>query len=79
MNDDAVLHLYTVYHRPTDLPGVEYAVREFTVRSGQPPTAGELMGVAGTLERARDLVPRRADACLPRSAEDPANVVETWI
>lgn len=75
------LYLYTITHRPADLPGAEYAVREFTVtntKSGGV-TPGPLLGMADTLEKARALVPAWADARLLRLAGDDPVIVETWL
>ena len=72
-----MLTMFTVYERPTDYPNA-YVVRRFEIRPGGP-EAGRLLGVVDTLEQARALIPASADARLPRAADDPPQVVETWV
>lgn len=48
--------MFTIYHRPDDLPDTEYAVRRFLVR-GAGIFPSELLGTAATLDHARTLVP----------------------
>ncbi len=72
------LEMFTVYHRPSDLPDAEYVVRRLLVfHNGVCPA--ELLGTAATLERARRLVPPSAGACLTRHATDEPQIVETWV
>jgi hypothetical protein len=72
------LSMFTIFHQPRDLPGVQYAVRRFDV-SGHGPAMGPLVGTAETLEEARALVPVEADACMPRDVNDDPVIVETWL
>jgi hypothetical protein len=72
-----ILRMYTITHQPKDLPGVEYAVREFLVAAGGP-HLGTVVGTADTLEDAREKVPAQADCRLPRHPDDDPVIVETW-
>jgi len=74
------LTMYNVYHRPTDVPGAEYVLREVKVYGGDiGQVFGPILGTAATLPGIRLLLPLTADACLTRSPEDPPHIVETWL
>lgn len=74
---ETVLRMYTVYHRPADLPAVEYAVRAFSIGPGSV-TQGLLIGIGTTLDEVRRQVPACADVCMARSPEDDPAIVEIW-
>lgn len=75
--DDA-LDTFTIYHRPLDLPGVEYAVRRLTVVRGTGVVARELLGTFATLDEAREAVPPGLMR-IPRAEGDDPVIVETWL
>lgn len=75
---DHVLEIYTIIHRPVDLPGVIFAVRTDLISPGLV-TPGPLLGTAGTLADARALIPPTADTCISRSPQDQRGVVESWL
>lgn len=73
-----VLQIYSITYRPKDLPGTDFAVREFLV-DADGAHLGRLVGTAPTLEAARALVPAHADHRMPRSVDDDEVIIETWI
>jgi hypothetical protein len=73
------MKMYTIYHRPSDFPGVEYLVREVIIGGAISPFIGDVLGSAANLDDARDLVPLSADCCLARHESDDPVIVETWM
>lgn len=74
------LLMYTIYHRPADLPGVEYLVREVEIYVGATAAVmGRNVAITDNLTAARAAIPARADACLPRHPTDDPVIVETWV
>ncbi|MFI5460428.1 MAG: hypothetical protein ACHRXM_33850 [Isosphaerales bacterium] len=76
----ASLSMFTVYHSPDDHPG-RYVVRRFSIVAGsaEPVPDPEPMFVGPSLTAAREAVPPEADACIHRSPDDEASIVETWL
>lgn len=72
------LLMYTVYRHPADMPGVVWAVRQWST-SQDGPVAGPVLGTADDLQAARKLVPPEADMCVPRAPVDDPAVFETWL
>ncbi len=71
------LAIWTIYHRPRDMPGVEWCVRRWLIMDGR--STPDLVAVpAKTLEAARQMVPPGL-VRLDRLAEDDPVIVETWI
>lgn len=78
MNDRDVVTIWTITHRPRDLPGVEYAARAHRISPG-----GRVEAAADHLEGA-SLEAIRAQLppflfCLGRQPGDDAGIVESWI
>jgi hypothetical protein len=78
LSPDGDLQVFTIYHRPADLPQCNYVVRAYVIRSGGP-HPGDIVGVADTLNAARALIPLTADVCFPRQPDDDPVVVESWM
>ena len=70
--------MFTIYHRPADIPEAAYVVRRFLVRADGIFPA-DLLGTGPTLDHARLLVPPSADVCLSPNANDEPHIVETWV
>lgn len=75
---DEFLAIWTITHRPSDLPGVEYAVRPHYLTRGGGARVGPDVLTANTLEEARALLPPFLH-CLGRSRDDDPVIVESWI
>lgn len=75
---EPVMTMYTIYHRPSDYPDVEFLVMAVHISPGVT-EPGAVIGVALTLDEARDLVPAPADQLLPRSPADDPVIVESWV
>lgn len=71
------LDLWTVYHRPSDLPGVEYAARKWVVDAFAQPTT-EVM-TEDRLDNLRDRLEAKGLTCIQRSETDDPCIVETWL
>lgn len=72
------LSLWTIYAFPSDFPR-SYVARRYSARTGKP-TADVLVGP--TLDAVRELVQAGVDYvlhCIPRSPDDDAPIVETWL
>ncbi|MET0701695.1 MAG: hypothetical protein ABWY93_18750 [Mycobacterium sp.] len=79
VSDQRALVMYTIYHRPTDWPGVQFIVRRAEITAGTV-QHGAYMGTANTLDQARDLVPNANDlVCVPRRPDDDPVIVEVWL
>jgi hypothetical protein len=78
LNRERELGMYTVYRAPADVPGAEFAVREWIIGRGPAPVASWVRA-ASTLFAARSLVPAWASRCMPRVADDDPAIVETWL
>lgn len=72
------LDTFTIYHRPSDLPGVEYAVRRISAGPAGAVVARELLGTFATLDAARDAIPPGL-LRVPRGIYDDPVIVETWL
>jgi hypothetical protein len=74
---DGDLEMWTITHRPRDLPGIEYAARLHLVRAGEIQTTDRLL-TAASLEALRDALPPGLFR-LHRFPEDDDAIVETWL
>lgn len=71
---------YVIYQGSTAVPGKPYAVRRFDIlRGNSAPVPGPVVGVAATLEEAREFVPPQCGACFARADEDDPAIVESWM
>jgi hypothetical protein len=68
--------MFVIYDRPAEFPG-HYVVRMAAAKYGKPLARCDLM-LANSLEEARGAIPDGYE-CFPRSMEDEASVVETWL
>lgn len=73
------LAVYTVYQEPEDLPGVQFAVREWIILSNREPVKSTWLRTADSLAEIRRKVPKSADQRLPRNEQDGLVIVESWI
>lgn len=76
------LTMFTIYHRPDDMPDVAYVVRAWTSASGSGGghlLTADVVGTATTLPGARALIPPSAGVCLPRADDDARAIVESWL
>ena len=64
--------IITIYNSPLDFPG-EYVARLFDLTKATP-----YFCTAATLEEIRKKMPY-GKTCIPRYADDPESVVESWI
>lgn len=70
------MDIWTIYHNPSDFPGL-YVVRRSTVgAAGIVPD--KVASVASTLEEARRFVPPGLVFIARQSADDPV-IVEVWL
>lgn len=76
MNETGLI-FWIVYHRPTDLPGVEYAARAQWIDRGRVICAAEHFE-APTIEAIRAMLPPGL-ARLDRHPSDDPVIVEVWI
>ena len=76
--DGKVLRMRTIYHRPDDLPTVEFVVRGLSVCGGVITHDADFR-TADTIEGARRLLPGHGLVPIPREAGDLPSVVETWL
>jgi hypothetical protein len=72
------MSLWTIYDSPTDFPGKFVARRHDIFRDRKEPQVSEEHFVADSLDEIRNLIPFGL-ACLTRSEEDDAKIVETWL
>lgn len=74
------LKLWTVTHRPSDLPGVEYAARAWIIPTaiGEPGGATDELVTAPTLAELRALLPAGLTR-IPRHELDDPVIVEVWL
>jgi hypothetical protein len=79
LTPDGHLQMFTIHHRPEDLPHVEYVVRAYVILGGTDPEVGPIVGLASTLGEARGLIPEGADTCIVRAPNDPPQIVESWL
>ena len=70
--------MFTIYHRPLDMPDVPYVVRAFVITAAGPLPETEVL-VADTLVQARALIPWEADTRIGPSGDDGTSIVETWV
>jgi hypothetical protein len=77
MRDDS-LTIWTITHRPVDLPGVEYAARRHRILAGEVQVHTGPPLTAPSLEEIRALLPPGLHR-IERSPEDDPVIVESWI
>ncbi len=72
------MEIWTIYHHPIDVVGVEYVVRRFTIEPDGSVTPAGTFLAANTLEEARSLIP---PGLVPfeRDSSDDAVIVESWL
>lgn len=73
------MDLYVIYENPLDFPG-QFMVRRWEVQPGNPQPVPDLeaVTVCHTLMEAREAIPP-GRVQIPRSREDNAAIVETWL
>lgn len=72
------LALWTIYHHPRDVPGVEWCVRRWRIFSDGRVRADVGALPAASLDAARALIPPGLAVTQRKLANDPA-IVETWV
>ena len=76
--DEDVLTIWTIYHRPRDLPRFPYVARASFIRSGEPIRQSDAFFGGDTLAQVREFLPRGLTR-LNRSADDDPVIVEAWL
>ncbi len=77
MSQDVVT-IWTITHRPSDLPGVEYAARAHMIGPRAQHGISQAVLTAGTLEEIRAKLPPGLHN-LGRDLADEPGIVESWI
>jgi|SRR5277367_5300502 len=78
MQEEPFMSMWTVYYDPRDFPGKYVARRHDIFRDKKESRPSSQYFVADSLDEIRALIPYGM-ACLTRSEEDDARIVETWI
>lgn len=72
-----MLPMWTVYDHPTDIPN-KFVARCHVVMNGESGPTNNWI-TASTLHNLRMMLRMAGLTCLPRSPEDNAKIVETWL
>ncbi|QAY80402.1 hypothetical protein [Sphingosinicella sp. BN140058] len=78
---EELLTVWVIYHRPADVPGVEYVLRAQTANRDRTITVHPEAWTGSTLDEVRGKLERIQPGLvrLDRAPEDEPHVVETWI